>query len=130
MKTITTKVIHRVNNTRTLIAELPPVFTKAQYDTLRKAQAEFLAEQSGEDWAYYSMLRNASAFSLTNLVDEGFAVIVHTESFPKEIQVEVWSNDSGFVKVTKTIEAKRYFYSFTDELENYFSKVLDNNSNL
>lgn len=126
MKTMITKVIHRAENTRTLIADLPPVFTKAQYDTLRKAQAEFLAVQSGEDWAYYSMLRNASAFSLANLVDEGFAVIVRTESFPMEIQVEEWSNAVGFVKVPKTIEAKRYFYSLTDELENYFSKVLDN----
>lgn len=130
MKTIANKVSVRTYNTRMLVAQLPPVFTRAQYEELRHQQMYDLYHANKAECPYLApdyYACHVCGYKLDNLVQEGLIVVVATETFPKE--VEKW-NYMARTYETKTIEVQRNFYSLTDELENFFTKVLDNNPNL
>ena len=77
MKTITEKTLLRIANTRTICAQLPEVFTKSQYEELRRLQAHGLRElwmkETGMRYkseGYFA--KEEGAFKLDNLKAEGF----------------------------------------------------------
>lgn len=126
MKTITEKTTLRVANTRTLCNQLPEVFTKSQYEELRRLQAHGLRElwmqETGMRYkseGYFA--REQGAFKLDNLKAEGFLILVKVEKILKTVQV--WEYGKGYVD--QQIEVERHYYRLSEEIEDFFVKVLD-----
>lgn len=126
MKTITEKTTLRVANTRTLCNQLPEVFTKSQYEELRRLQAHGLRElwmkETGMRYkseGYFA--REQGAFKLDNLKAEGFLILVRVEKILKTVQV--WEYGKGYVD--QQIEVERHYYRLSEEIEDFFVKVLD-----
>ena len=126
MKTITEKTTLRVANTRTLCNQLPEVFTKSQYEELRRLQAHGLRElwmkETGMRYkseGYFA--KEEGAFKLDNLKAEGFLILVRIEKFAKTVQV--WEYGKGYID--QEIEVERHYYRLSEEIENFFEKVLD-----
>ena len=126
MKTITEKTTLRVANTRTLCNQLPEVFTKSQYEELRRLQAHGLRElwmkETGMRYkseGYFA--REQGAFKLDNLKAEGFLILVRVEKILKTVQV--WEYGKGYVD--QQIEIERHYYRLSEEIEDFFVKVLD-----
>ena len=126
MKTITEKATLRIANTRALCNQLPEVFTKSQYEELRRLQVHNLREQ----WMKETGMRYKSegyfakeegAFKLDNLKAEGFLILVRVEKFAKT--VKVWKCGEG--KVEQEIEVERHYYRLNEEIEDFFEKVLN-----
>ena len=126
MKTITEKTTLRVANTRTLCNQLPDVFTKSQYEELRRLQAHGLRElwmkETGMRYkseGYFA--REQGAFKLDNLKAEGFLILVRVEKILKTVQV--WEYGKGYID--QQIEVERHYYRLSEEIEDFFVKVLD-----
>ena len=126
MKTITEKTTLRVANTRTLCNQLPEVFTKSQYEELRRLQAHGLRElwmkETGMRYkseGYFA--REQGAFKLDNLKAEGFLILVRVEKILKTVQV--WEYGKGYID--QQIEVERHYYRLSEEIEDFFVKVLD-----
>ena len=125
MKTITEKATLRIANTRALCNKLPEVFTKSQYEELRRLQVHNLREQ----WMKETGMRYKSegyfakeegAFRLDNLKEEKLLTLVKVEKFAKTVRV--WKGGS---KVEQEIEAERHYYRLSEEIEDFFEKVLN-----
>lgn len=128
MKTITEKTLLRIANTRTICAQLPEVFTKSQYEELRRLQAHGLRElwmkETGMRYkteGYFA--KEEGAFKLDNLKAEGFLILVKTEKVTKTVQVWDWEYGKGYID--QQIEVERYYYRLSEEIENFFEKTLD-----
>ena len=126
MKTITEKTLLRIANTRTLGTQLPEVFTKSQYEELRRLQAHGLRElwmkETGMRYkseGYFA--REQGAFKLDNLKEDGFLILVRVEKLTKTVQV--WEYGKGYVD--QQIEVERHYYRLSEEIEDFFEKVLD-----
>ena len=126
MKTITEKTLLRIANTRTLCIQLPEVFTKSQYEELRRLQAHGLRElwmkETGMRYkseGYFA--REQGAFKLDNLKEDGFLILVRVEKFSKTVQV--WEYGKGYID--QEIEVERHYYRLSEEIEDFFEKVLD-----
>lgn len=126
MKTITEKTTLRVANTRTLCNQLPEVFTKSQYEELRRLQAHGLRElwmkETGMRYkseGYFA--KEQGAFKLDNLKAEGFLILVRVEKILKTVQV--WEYGKGYID--QQIEVERHYYRLSEEIEDFFVKVLD-----
>lgn len=126
MKTITEKTLLRIANTRTICAQLPEVFTKRQYEELRRLQAHDLRElrmkETGMRYktkGYFA--KEEGAFTLNNLKAEGFLILARVEKVPKTVQV--WECGKGYID--QQIEVERPYYRLSEEIENFFEKTLD-----
>ena len=126
MKTITEKTLLRIANTRTICAQLPEVFTKSQYEELRRLQAHGLRElwmkETGMRYkteGYFA--KEEGAFKLDNLKAEGCLILVRTEKVTKTVQV--WEYGKGYID--QQIEVERHYYRLSEEIENFFEKTLD-----
>ena len=126
MKTITEKTLLRIANTRTICAQLPEVFTKSQYEELRRLQAHGLRElwmkETGMRYkteGYFA--KEEGAFKLDNLKAEGFLILVRTEKVTKTVQV--WECGEGYID--QQIEVERHYYRLSEEIEDFFEKTLD-----
>ena len=127
MKTITEKTLLRIANTRTICAQLPEVFTKSQYEELRRLQAHGLRElwmkETGMRYkteGYFA--KEEGAFTLDNLKAEGFLIMVKTEKVTKTVQV--WEYDKSCY-IDQQIEVERHYYRLSEEIEDFFEKTLD-----
>lgn len=123
MKTIAKITMTRLSNTRALVDQLPVVFTRKEYDALRQAQIDQMMEDAPYQSWRYKICREDSAFTLTNLREEGFLIVVRSE--PVTIEVKDW-NYAKHAYEKKIIEIKRYYYRFSEEIEDFFTKTLDN----
>ena len=110
MKTITEKTLLRIANTRTICAQLPEVFTKSQYEELRRLQAHGLRElwmkETGMRYkteGYFA--KEEGAFTLDNLKAEGFLILVKVEKITKTVQT--WEYGKGYID--QQIEVERYY---------------------
>ncbi len=124
MKTITKITMTRISNTRNLINQLPVVFTRKEYDALRQAQIDQLVKNvAPRSWIRNKICREDSAFTLANLREEGFLSVVRSE--PVTIEVEEW-NYMARTYEKKPLEVERHYYRFSEEIEDFFAKTLDN----
>lgn len=126
MKTITEKTLLRIANTRTICAQLPEVFTKSQYEELRRLQAHGLRElwmkETGMRYkteGYFA--KEEGAFTLDNLKTEGFLILVKVEKITKTVQT--WEYGKGYID--QQIEVERHYYRLSEEIEDFFEKTLD-----
>jgi hypothetical protein len=123
MKTITKITMTRISNTRSLIDQLPVVFTRKEYDALRQAQIDQLMKDAPYRSWRNKICREDSAFTLANLREEGFLIVVRSE--PVTIEVEEW-NYMARTYEKKPLEVERHYYRFSEEIEDFFAKTLDN----
>lgn len=128
MKTITEKTLLRIANTRTICTQLPEVFTKSQYEELRRLQAHGLRElwmkETGTRYktkGYFA--KEEGAFTLDNLKAEGFLILARTEKVTKTVQVWDWKYGKGYID--QQIEVERHYYRLSKEIEDFFEKTLD-----
>lgn len=126
MKTITEKTLLRIANTRTICTQLPEVFTKSQYEELRRLQAHGLRElwmkETGMRYkteGYFA--KEEGAFTLDNLKAEGFLILVKVEKITKTVQT--WEYGKGYID--QQIEVERHYYRLSKEIEDFFEKTLD-----
>lgn len=126
MKTTTKITMTRISNTCALINQLPKVFTRKEYDTLRLAQIEQLWKESPyPDWKAWrtKICREDSAFTVANLRDNDFLILVRSE--PITIEVETW-NWHTRTNEKKSIDTERHYYQFDEKVINFLTKTLDN----
>ena len=146
MKTITHNTLTRIANTRTLVAQLPEVFTRNDYEALRQKQAEAIAHEHLSKCPYpdmashpvviknvtTSMKREEAAFSFNGLREDGFLMVVHTEIITKE--VDYWGcledENGNIIKGSydchkRTIEIEHKHYRIRENLEDFFAEMLD-----
>lgn len=126
MKTITKITMNRISNTCALINQLPKVFTRKEYDTLRLAQIDQLWQDSPyPDWKAWrtKICREDSAFTVANLCDNDFLILVRSE--PITIEVEKW-NWYTRTNEKKSIDTVRHYYQFDEKVIDFLTKTIDN----
>ena len=65
--------------------------------------------------------KEEGAFKLDNLKAEGFLILVRVEKILKTVQV--WEYGKGYID--QQIEVERHYYRLSEEIEDFFEKVLD-----
>ena len=146
MKVITTKIASRIAHTRLICDNLPDVFTKQDYEALRTLQAETLAKchlRVGPFPAFandplilkrwtQAMKREEAAFSFDGLRKDGFLIVVYTETITKE--VDWWGcledENGNIIKGSygchkRTIEIEYPHYRLSENIEDFFAKMVD-----
>ena len=151
MKAITNKVVSRVAHTRLICDMLPDEFTKQDYESLRTLQAETLAKHHLQASPFPSlandpivmrkwtlaMKRYEAAFSFDGLRKDGFMIVDYIETITKEVD---WFGclkdengniiDGSYGRHKRTIEIERPHYHLSENIEDFFTEMLEKISNL